>query len=136
MSLWASPYSNTNGEANEFAITLAAGDQAWTPRSTTPMPKQRISHDNMGHVLRQALTLVDLLKYGRCAHVMSYCHCTQYLANHDPSTYVWNKYALAALYFYYLFVYWVWDNANSQQNSFRMERGIFVKRKTFPQLPW
>ncbi|KAM3075670.1 C-24(28) sterol reductase [Clarireedia jacksonii] len=37
---------------------------------------------------------------------MSYCHCTLYLANHDPSTYAWNKYALIALVIAYLFVYW------------------------------
>lgn len=68
---------------------------------------------------------------------MSYCHCTLYLANHDPSTYAWNKYAITAFFVAYLFVYWVWDTANGQKNSFRMmERGTFVKRKTFPQLPW
>lgn len=68
---------------------------------------------------------------------MSYCHCTLYLANHHPSTYAWNKYALAALFVSYLFVYWVWDSANSQKNVFRMmERGTWVKRHTFPQLPW
>ncbi|KAJ5682549.1 ERG4/ERG24 ergosterol biosynthesis protein [Penicillium macrosclerotiorum] len=68
---------------------------------------------------------------------MSYCHCTLYLANHDPSTYAWNKYGLAALFISYLFVYWVWDTANGQKNSFRMmERGTWVKRNTFPQLPW
>jgi delta24(24(1))-sterol reductase len=68
---------------------------------------------------------------------MSYCHCTLYLANHHPSTYAWNKYALTALFVSYLFVYWVWDSANSQKNVFRMmERGTWVKRHTFPQLPW
>lgn len=68
---------------------------------------------------------------------MSYCHSILYLANHHPSTYAWNKYALAAMFVSYLFVYWVWDTCNSQKNSFRMmERGTFVKRNTFPQLPW
>ncbi|KAK1141872.1 C-24(28) sterol reductase [Aspergillus melleus] len=68
---------------------------------------------------------------------MSYCHCVLYLANRDPATYAWNKYAMTALFVSYLFVYYVWDTANSQKNSFRMmERGTFVKRKTFPQLPW
>lgn len=68
---------------------------------------------------------------------MSYCHCTLYLANHDPSMYAWNKYALSVFFIAYLFVYWVWDTANGQKNSFRMmERGTFMKRKTFPQLPW
>ncbi|PLB45041.1 ERG4/ERG24 ergosterol biosynthesis protein [Aspergillus steynii IBT 23096] len=68
---------------------------------------------------------------------MSYCHCVLYLANRDPATYAWSKPALAALFISYLGVYYVWDTANSQKNSFRMmERGTFVKRKTFPQLPW
>ncbi|MCR9192486.1 MAG: ERG4/ERG24 family protein [Gammaproteobacteria bacterium] len=35
------------------------------------------------------------------------------------------------------FAYYVWDTANSQKNRFRMQqRGTFIKRKTFPQLPW
>jgi delta24(24(1))-sterol reductase len=68
---------------------------------------------------------------------LTYCHCTLYLANHDPSTYVWNKYALAALFVVYLFVYWVWDTTNSQKNRFRaQENGGIVTRKAFPQLPW
>jgi delta24(24(1))-sterol reductase len=68
---------------------------------------------------------------------LSYCHCTLYLANRDPALYAWNKYALAALFVSYLGAYYVWDTANGQKNSFRMmERGTFVKRKTFPQLPW
>ena len=68
---------------------------------------------------------------------LSYCHCTIYLANHDPSTYHWNRYFLAFLYAAYLFVYWVWDTTNSQKNRFRqMERGTMVFRNTFPQLPW
>jgi delta24(24(1))-sterol reductase len=68
---------------------------------------------------------------------LSYCHCTLYLANHDPSTYHWNPYLLGLLYVSYLFVYWVWDTTNSQKNRFRaQERGNLVIRKTFPQLPW
>lgn len=68
---------------------------------------------------------------------LSYCHCTIYLANHHPSQYAWNKYALTALYVSYLFVYWVWDTCNSQKNRFRCsEKGKVIFRKTFPQLPW
>ncbi|KAK4203266.1 putative delta(24(24(1)))-sterol reductase [Triangularia verruculosa] len=68
---------------------------------------------------------------------LSYCHCTLYLASHDPATYRWNRYFLVALYAAYLFVYWVWDTTNSQKNAFRaIEKGKLVKRKTFPQLPW
>lgn len=68
---------------------------------------------------------------------LSYCHCTIYLANHDPSEYQWNRFFLAFLYVAYLFVYWVWDTTNSQKNRFRQqERGTMVTRNTFPQLPW
>ncbi|RFU24165.1 hypothetical protein B7463_g12170, partial [Scytalidium lignicola] len=68
---------------------------------------------------------------------LSYCHCTIYLANHDPSTYHWNRYALGFLFVAYLFMYWVWDTTNSQKNRFRsQERGTLVVRNTFPQLPW
>ncbi|KAH2246813.1 C-24(28) sterol reductase [Aspergillus fumigatus] len=68
---------------------------------------------------------------------MSYCHCTLYLAYHDPSTYHWNPWVLAVWAVAYLFMYWVWDTCNSQKNYFRaQERGVTVDRKTFPQLPW
>nr|OQO19793.1 hypothetical protein B0A51_11765 [Rachicladosporium sp. CCFEE 5018] len=68
---------------------------------------------------------------------LSYCHCTIYLANHDPSVYAWSKPALFFLFSSYLFAYWVWDTGNSQKCMFRSaERGYDQHRKTFPQLPW
>lgn len=68
---------------------------------------------------------------------LSYCHCTIFLANHDPSEYAWPKPILVFLYLSYVFAYWVWDTANSQKNMFRSgERGYQQHRKTFPQLPW
>ncbi|KAG6014670.1 hypothetical protein E4U43_006286 [Claviceps pusilla] len=68
---------------------------------------------------------------------LSYCHCTIYLANHDPSEYRWNKTFLVFMFAAYLFWYWVWDSCNSQKNRFRaMERGKLVTRNTFPQVPW
>ncbi len=68
---------------------------------------------------------------------LSYCHCTIYLANHAPSVYHWNRFALVALYVSYLFMYWIWDTTNSQKNRFRQqEMGTLMERKTFPQLPW
>lgn len=68
---------------------------------------------------------------------LSYCHCTIYLANHPPSSYARNKYALTLLYIVYLFVYWVWDTANGQKNRYRLqEQGHDFQRRTFPQLPW
>lgn len=68
---------------------------------------------------------------------LSYCHCTIYLANHDPSEYAWSKPFLVWMYVSYLFAYWVWDTGNSQKCMFRsMQRGYHVHRNTFPQLPW
>ncbi|KAI7456604.1 Delta(24(24(1)))-sterol reductase [Hortaea werneckii] len=68
---------------------------------------------------------------------LSYCHCTIFIANHDPSEYAWSKPVLVFLYASYLFAYWVWDTGNSQKNMFRAsERGYQQHRKTFPQLPW
>ncbi|KAL4898914.1 hypothetical protein BDW74DRAFT_120924 [Aspergillus multicolor] len=68
---------------------------------------------------------------------MSYCHCTLYLANHDPSRYRWNPLVLTIWAALYLFFYWIWDTTNSQKNVFRAEeRGASVDRKSFPQLPW
>lgn len=68
---------------------------------------------------------------------MTYCHCTLYMANHHPSEYAWSKPTLVLFYTSYIFVYWVWDSANSQKNRFRaMERGKMVMRTTFPQVPY
>ncbi|KAK1975088.1 ergosterol biosynthesis ERG4/ERG24 family protein [Colletotrichum cereale] len=80
-----------------------------------------------------------LLTFWEMAGVpFTYCHCALYLANHDPSEYHSNPYALAALTAAYLFFYWMWDSANGQKNAFRhQERGqLVVERKTFPQVPW
>src|SRR4051812_18907603 len=68
---------------------------------------------------------------------LSYCHCTIYLASHHPDEYRWNRYALAALFVSYLFVYWIWDSCNSQKNRLRAaEKGNLLHRNTFPQVPW
>ena len=68
---------------------------------------------------------------------LSYCHCTIYLANHDPATYTLSRPVVYALFPLYLFVYWIWDSANSQKNRFRLEeRGHYQERPVFPLLPW
>lgn len=68
---------------------------------------------------------------------LSYCHCTIYLANHDPATYRWPRPVIVALFVSYLFMYWVWDTANSQKNRFRASQCKIIQyRRTFPQLPW
>jgi delta24(24(1))-sterol reductase len=46
--------------------------------------------------------------------------------------------AYTALLFVLLIgAYYVWDTSQSQKNRFRMQqRGTFIERRTFPQLPW
>lgn len=68
---------------------------------------------------------------------LSYCHCTLFLAYHDPATYAWSHKTLVAFYASYIFVYWVWDTSMSQRTFFRaQERGTHQVRNAFPQLPW
>jgi delta24(24(1))-sterol reductase len=44
---------------------------------------------------------------------------------------------MVALFVVLFVAYYVWDTSQSQRNRFRMQqRGTFVTRKTFPQLPW
>ena len=69
----------------------------------------------------------------------SYCYSTLYLLNrslaNNPVHH--SKMYTVSLYIILLAAYYVWDTANSQKNRFRMQqRGTFVERKTFPQLPW
>ncbi|OQE93054.1 hypothetical protein PENNAL_c0006G09489 [Penicillium nalgiovense] len=79
-----------------------------------------------------------LLTFWNMAGVpFTYCHCALYLANHPPSEYHWNRYALAFFSILYIFFYWMWDSANGQKNAFRhKEKGQLIKRNTFPQVPW
>ncbi|PIS02743.1 MAG: delta(24(24(1)))-sterol reductase [Chlamydiae bacterium CG10_big_fil_rev_8_21_14_0_10_42_34] len=63
-----------------------------------------------------------------------YCFQSFYILKNNPQ---FSTPALIALFALLLFAYYVWDTANSQKNRFRMQlRGTFVKRNTFPQLPW
>ncbi|KEG15279.1 sterol C-24 reductase [Trypanosoma grayi] len=47
---------------------------------------------------------------------------------------------LALMYAVLIVAYYIWDNANSQKNRFRMKRNgtpqSILRRKSFPQLPW
>jgi delta24(24(1))-sterol reductase len=44
---------------------------------------------------------------------------------------------MVVLYIALFGAYYVWDSAQAQKNRYRMkERGTFVPRHTFPQLPW
>eukprot|EP00211_Chloroparvula_japonica_P001792 CAMPEP_0119123288 /NCGR_PEP_ID=MMETSP1310-20130426/3278_1 /TAXON_ID=464262 /ORGANISM="Genus nov. species nov., Strain RCC2339" /LENGTH=466 /DNA_ID=CAMNT_0007113073 /DNA_START=85 /DNA_END=1485 /DNA_ORIENTATION=+ len=58
-----------------------------------------------------------------------------YLQQTGPVEFQW--YCKVSFVAWFLFVYWVWDTANSQKTRFRQQlSGTFKARTTFPQLPW
>jgi len=71
---------------------------------------------------------------------LTYCHSSLYLSYrahtlHSPV--IHSSLYTTILFVVLLFAYYVWDTANSQKNRFRMqERGTYIERNTFPQLPW
>ncbi|PRP79388.1 hypothetical protein PROFUN_12986 [Planoprotostelium fungivorum] len=49
----------------------------------------------------------------------------------------WSTSYTVLCYVVLLAAYYAWDTTNSQKCRFRMQqRGIYIERKTFPQLPW
>ena len=64
-----------------------------------------------------------------------YCFNAMYLAHQPPFE---HSLPYTILCFALLLgAYYVWDTSQSQRNRFRMQqRGTYVSRKTFPQLPW
>jgi delta24(24(1))-sterol reductase len=68
---------------------------------------------------------------------LSYCHCTLFIARHNPEDYAWPTYFYVLMALAYLGVYYVWDTTNSQKNQFRQEeRGVVEERTTFPYFPY
>jgi delta24(24(1))-sterol reductase len=121
-------YGNAVSKGEELIITSWYFVPPYFHVASLMPPPRDIFHEKWGFML---------IFWNLAGVPMSYCHCTLYLANHHPSKYQWNPWALAALFAVYLFVYWVWDTGNSQKDFFRaQERGIPLDRKTFPQLPW
>jgi len=69
----------------------------------------------------------------------SYCYSSLYLLNRslDNNPIDHSTVYIISLFIILMAAYYVWDTANSQKNRFRMQqRGTYIKRNTFPQLPW
>jgi len=68
---------------------------------------------------------------------LTYCHCTIFLAKHNPAEYQWSTTYNVALYVTLIVAYYIWDTGNSQKNNFRQQiAGTYVDHKRFPALPW
>lgn len=64
-----------------------------------------------------------------------YCFNSMYISSHAP--FIHSTIYTVLCFVLLLGAYYVWDTSQSQRNRFRMQqRGTFVKRKAFPQLPW
>lgn len=65
----------------------------------------------------------------------TYCLSSLYLLSMGPLHH--SNFYVAFCFILLLSGYYIWDTAQSQKNRFRMQqRGTYIPRKTFPQLPW
>jgi len=65
----------------------------------------------------------------------TYCHSTLFLLQKGPIA--WSTPYTAFCFVLLLSGYYIWDTSQAQKNRFRaMERGTYIPRNTFPQMPW
>ncbi|GAA6013064.1 hypothetical protein JCM10207_006157 [Rhodosporidiobolus poonsookiae] len=79
-----------------------------------------------------------LLSYWNLAGVpFSYCYPAIYMAKHDPATYAWSKPTIIALFVIITLAQVMMDISMAQKSHLKaMKTGTYIKRYTFPQLPW
>ena len=66
-----------------------------------------------------------------------YVYCFQSFYLLKNSDFEISSTARIALIVVLFFAYYIWDTSQSQKNRFRQQlKGTYVKRMTFPQLPW
>jgi len=77
-----------------------------------------------------------LIFWNFCGVPFVYCLQSVYVFKHGLLAHSSPTYS-AILFGTLILAYYVWDTAQSQRNRYRMqERGTYIPRKTFPQLPW
>ncbi|GAA5982914.1 hypothetical protein JCM11641_002625 [Rhodosporidiobolus odoratus] len=79
-----------------------------------------------------------LLSYWNLAGVpFSYCYPAIYMATHDPATYAWSKPTLVILFTVVTLGQALMDISMAQKSHFKaVSTGTYIKRHTFPQLPY
>lgn len=79
-----------------------------------------------------------LLSYWNLAGVpFSYAYAAIYMATHDPATYTYSKPVLVFLFVAITLAQGMMDICMAQKSHFKaVKTGTYIKRYTFPQLPW
>ncbi|GAA5820820.1 hypothetical protein JCM11251_001829 [Rhodosporidiobolus azoricus] len=79
-----------------------------------------------------------LLSYWNLAGVpFSYAYPAIFMATHDPKTYAWSKPVLVTFFIVITLAQCMMDISMAQKSHLKaVKTGTYIKRYTFPQLPW
>lgn len=144
-------YINACAKGEHMIPQTVSGGPIWLMLGADPVSFFSFM-STVGHVPRKVWLYAHFLEHGRrvsrqadCQEIhvdsllrspFTYCYPTLYMARNDPSTYHFSLVANIALYVTLLCAYYVFDCAMAQKSAFKMQQqGVYVPRKTFPQLP-